>query len=311
MTALREFWSEYWFGKESPETLGIARLLFLGTLFALYLPDDFSEWGAVSPAFWEPIALFRAFPLPMPDVGTLDVLQLVWKVALFTGAIGLLTRSSCAVAAVLGLYLLGLPHNFGKTHHFDSVIVLTLAILALSRSGDSWSLDAWRRRRTSPPPGPSGHYRWPIRAVWLLLAMVFFSAGAFKLRNGGMGWMFSDNLAVMLRQHAYQVANADPLVNWGLWLAQFPFVFKGMAVATVVVEFCYPLALIDRRARIFFPVGMCLTLIGIRVLMGPTFGLFILCHLFWIPWARVASAARRRLGMPTRDAGPAMTGRIA
>jgi hypothetical protein len=302
VTSLRQAWAEYWFGRESPETLGLARLLFLGALCLFYLPLDMSAWGAVDDAFWMPITLFRIVPVPRVDTATLEVLQLVFKLALCCGAIGLFTRSSCVVAAAIGLYLIGLPHNFGKTHHNDSVIVITLAILALSRSGDTWSVDAWwRRRRGQPAPVAAGHYRWPIRTVWLLLSMVFFSAGAFKLRNGGLEWIFSDNLAVMLRQNAYQVADADPLTTWGLWLAQHPALCVAAAFLTVLFEFAYPLALIDWRARIVFPLGMCGLLLGIRLLMGPTFGLFILCHLFWIPWDRVAAAVR---GIASRRAAP-------
>lgn len=297
MTRLQALWTDFWFGRESPETLGIARMLFLGALFVMYLRLDMSAWGAVSEAFWMPIALFRVVPLPRLSVEALDVLQTIFKASLLLGAAGLFTRPACTVAAALGLYLLGLPHNFGKTHHFDTVIVITLAILAVSRSGDSWSIDAWRRSRSGQPAAtPSGHYRWPIRSVWLLLSMVFFSAGALKLRNGRLGWMFSDNLSVMLTQHAYQVSNADPMTSWGLWIAQFPVLCTIIAVLTVATEFGYPLALFDWRARILFPVGMCLTLVGIRVLMGPTFELFILCHLFWIPWDRVAHALRARFG---------------
>jgi hypothetical protein len=40
---------------------------------------------------------------------------------------------------------------------------------------------------------------------------------------------------------------------------------------------------------------MCGLLIGIRLTMGPTFPQFVLCHLFWVPWDRVAAALARRL----------------
>jgi hypothetical protein len=75
-----------------------------------------------------------------------------------------------------------------------------------------------------------------------------------------------------------------------------------MALATVVVEVGYPIALFSRRARWFFPPAMCGTLIGIRLLMGPTFPQFLLCHLFWIPWDRVlARFAAARSATPIAD----------
>ena len=45
------------------------------------------------------------------------------------------------LAFVFGLYRLGLPHNFGKVHHFDAMIVLVLGVMVFARLGDAWSLD--------------------------------------------------------------------------------------------------------------------------------------------------------------------------
>ena len=68
--------------------------------------------------------------------------EIIWIVALVLSCIGLLTRWSIGVALVLGIYLLALPNNFGKTGHGDAILVLTMGILALSKCGDAWSVDS-------------------------------------------------------------------------------------------------------------------------------------------------------------------------
>ncbi len=294
MKAVRAHWNAFWFTPVRPDNLGLCRALFYGLLLILYATESWAEWGEVSRAFWFPIALFKRLHIPVLSAPALVALSLIWKASLLTSALGLFSRTSVAVAAVGGFYLLGLPHNFGKMHHFDAMVVLILGLLAISRAGDAFSLDRWlaRRRGAAADLGASGEYRWPVRAAWLVMSLVFFSAGFEKLHHGGLSWMISDNMSNLLLQHGYQVANENPAGNLGLWFAQHPILCNLLAVSTVVVEFCYPLALFNRRARVIFPLGMCGALVGIRLLMGPTFPEFIICHLFWIPWDRVAAQVR-------------------
>ena len=70
------------------------------------------------------------------------------------------------------------------------------------------SLDAWRRRRAGGrgenrgdaggaptlPPARAPEYGVPIRIAWLLLGMVFFFPGLWKLRTAGLGWITGDTL---------------------------------------------------------------------------------------------------------------------
>ena len=155
-----------------------------------------SPWGAYSSVFWMPIWLFDTLGLPAFSPGVLAALQAMWKTALFLSAIGLFTRPAMAVAFVLGVYLMGLPHNFGQTQHFDTLVVFASGALALSRAADAWSLDALmaslRQRRPVQPPPADGEYTWPIRFVWVAMALIFCAAGISKLRHSGLDWIMSD-----------------------------------------------------------------------------------------------------------------------
>ena len=134
----------------------------------------------------------------------------------------------------------------------------------------------------------SGEYTWPVRTIWLMFALIFFAAGVSKLRHSGLEWIFSDHLAISLIQAHYHVANADPLVPWGLHLAQYVWLTHLLAAGSLALEISYPLALFSSRARWIIIPSMVLFLISIRVLMGPTFvPQYLVCHLFWVPWDRV------------------------
>lgn len=291
-------WRHFWFQPVTPTNLGVARFLFFLGLTFFYLPHDFSGWGSVTPALFQPIWLFERFRIPILGEGALGVLQVLWKAALFCSAIGFMTRSSLIVSAVLGTYLLGLGHNFGQTYHFDAILVVAFWILAFSRAGDAWSVDALRnaaRHRDVAGPLPSPEYHWPVQLILVSFSLVFCAAGIAKLRASGLQWIFSDNLAILLDRVQYHISDADPVLPWSSTFARIPGAAKMMAFSTIFFETLYPISLFSRRLRPVFVVGGLGLIIGIRAMMGPTFENFLLINFFWVPWDRVGCWLRARL----------------
>ena len=300
MTArsLASAWTHFWFQPVTPTNLGVARCLFFLGLTLFYLPHDFSGWGSVTPALYLPIWLFDTFRIPVFSEDVLRVVQITWKLALLCSAIGFITRPSMIVSAVLGTYLLGLGHNFGQTYHFDAILVIAFWILAFSRAGDAWSIDALRegaRHRDVAGPPPSPEYRWPVQLVLVTFSLVFCAAGIAKLRESGLEWIFSDNLAILLDRVQYHISDADPVLPWSSTLARIPGAAMLLAFSTIFFETFYPIALFSRRLRPLFVIGGIGLILGIRAMMGPTFENFLLINFFWVPWDRVGSWLRERL----------------
>jgi predicted DCC family thiol-disulfide oxidoreductase YuxK len=298
MTSLIRLWNRFWFESAPAADLAVARLVFFGGLAAFYAPHHFAGWADVTPALWEPIWLFDRFHIPVLPYAVIRILEVTWKLSLFMACIGLLTPVSIFTSAVLGTYLLGLPHNFGQTYHFDAVLVLAFWILAFSRAGDAWSVDALvraARRSDDRRPAASPEYRWPVQLVLVALSFVFFAAGVAKISRAGLEWITSDHMALLLRRVQYHISDADPLVNWGVLVASVPAASSLMAFTTVFVETAYPLALFSRRLRVPMVVAGIALILGIRLLMGPTFEHFLLINAFWVPWVRVGAWIRQRL----------------
>lgn len=288
----------FWFEPATPTNLAVSRIVVYGPLAVFYFLHDYSVWGGVTSALYQPIWLFKTLHLPVFSTTVLDVMQNIWKLSLFTAAVGFLTTASCMVSAVLGLYLLGLPHNFGQTYHFDAAIVFAFAVLALSRCGDALSVDAWHRasrRGAGTRVSPSGEYTWPIRLVWVTLSLVFFAAGVAKLWTSGFEWIASDHMTLLLMRVQYQISDADPVTNWGSYIAQHPLLTRMLAATTVIVETIYPLALLRTPLRPLIVLAGIGLIVGIRLLMGPTFEHFLLLNAFWVPWDRVGTRLRARL----------------
>jgi hypothetical protein len=295
VTRLVAAWQRYFFTPAPPTDLAVARMTFCALAFLLYLPQDFSEWGTVAREFWMPISLFSITSLPLLPAGVIAVIQAAFKIALAFAAVGFFTRVALLVAFACSVYLLGLPQNFGQTQHFDTLVVLVFGILAVSRAGDAWSVDGWlAARRHRRVLADSGEYTWPIRTIWVMTAVIFFSAGFSKLRHSGLDWIFSDHLAIVLVRHQYFVSDGEPLTSWGLAIARYAWAPRLLAGISLATELFYPLALFSRRARIVLVPSGIAFLVGIRLLMGPTFEPFVMCNVFWVPWTLVLARLRRR-----------------
>jgi len=305
VTAVGERWTRWWFAPAAPVNLAVCRIVFFAAMLMYYLPRDVSAWANVSSVFWDPIWIFDGrLRLPLLSAGhpvlsarTLDVIQVAWKIALALSCVGFLTRVSTAVSFVLGLYVIGLPTNFGHASHQFPILVFVMGILALSRCGDAWSVDAWLRRSHPDTGGAgrtavSGEYTWPLRMVWVVMSLAFFAAGVSKLRHGGLAWITSDTLALNLIVNNYfSNTTEDPLTTWVLYVAQHRGLCHLLAAMTMILELGFPIALVSRTARRIAVPGAIAMLLGIRVLLGPAFELFALCYVFWVPWDRVAAAA--------------------
>ena len=252
MRRLAVHWRAFWFAPAPITNLAISRILFFLGLTLFYLPHDFSGWGDVSPALFQPIWLFNFLGLPVLSLQALNIVQAVWKLSLACACIGLYTRTSITVAAILGTYLLGLGHNFGQTYHFDAILVLAFWILAFSRAGDGWSVDAARRAARDPgfrPVETSSEYRWPVQLVLVALSLVFCAAGTAKLRASGLQWFTTDHLAILLDRVQYHISDAEPWFPWGSTLARIPYAANLMRNSTPNAITCFTRASSRQRRR--------------------------------------------------------------
>jgi predicted DCC family thiol-disulfide oxidoreductase YuxK len=268
---------------------------------AFYAGRDLAAWADVSRVFWRPVGIVALLGLTPPPIQLLSAVSIVWKAALVLSAVGLATRASTALAAVLGTYLIGLSESFGKIHHADAILVWAMAIFAFSRCGDGFSVDSLiraARRSDGAPRAPHGEYTWPIRMTWLVMSVIFFASGVSKLRHSGLRWVTSDALGTFFIHANYGLgASTGPALagEWGLRLARMPLVCRSMAAVSLLFELAMPLALFSRRARRILVPGVLALQIGISLFVGPNFLRFGFCYLFWVPWARLGNRIKEAL----------------
>jgi predicted DCC family thiol-disulfide oxidoreductase YuxK len=293
-------WNGALFAGAPAAELGFHRMLFFSAVlvFSFVHYGDVIRWAQVADVFWSPTSLFRILHLGPPFAGGLFAVLWLWRLSLVFALIGLFSRASASLALLLGFYIVGLPHNFGKINHDDAIVVIGLVIFALSRCGDAWSVDSLVR----PARGGgdvdarwSGHYSWPVHLCRLMLALIPFAAGVAKLRSPGFAeWVLTDNLSHLLIAHHY---THYPPSNIGLVLAQFPGAVQILAGATVVIELLAPVAVVaPLRIRTVLAANLVAMLVGFWIMLGVLFvELTTFLVIFFFPWREVGSWLARPL----------------
>lgn len=323
---LGQDWNNFWFEPVPADNLGLCRIILYGFVFLFYVltpilfkswgwHQDFTLWGQVSNAFWFPVWLFAKLHFPQLSTGPLILVQSIWQVSLLLSCVGLFSRFSTAVSFIFGVYLFGLPNSFGKIHHLEQVLVWAFMVMAFSRCGDAWSLDALiRKSRTSPPekePIRSGEYTWPVHLIWVISAVLYLEAGLSKLRHSGLRWVTGATMQNSLLRAFYHGTDAEPLTRWGLFFAQSHWLSSALAAGSLVFELGLVVAIFSPKSRWILIPGVIIMQTGIAFLMGPNFYQLIACQAIWVPWDKVIArvvARFHREGYGVSSASSAVCG---
>ena len=288
---IRGRFRDFFFRDASSANLGICRFLFYGVVFCIYMDADFSRWAEVPEVLWYPIFVFDFFRIPVFSEEVLGFLGVAFRASLLLSCVGLLTRPAAVFSFLAGSYLFGMQNSFAKTHHMEAMLLLVFCVLCFSRCGDGFSLDSLLGRRYGWwPAGDSAakrhpRYNWPARLIWVLFTLVFCAAGASKLRNSGLEWVASDYLAGLLVGKGFAGDGIDPVFDWlPFWLGSRPGLCTFLAAGTVFLEFCAPLALVNRYLRAVIVTGLFFMVSGFWVVMGIPFPQWLAVFVFWIPW---------------------------
>jgi predicted DCC family thiol-disulfide oxidoreductase YuxK len=245
--------------KTSPMNLAIFRIAVFGvTLAVLGQIGPATMWFSSFPHQLQ-IAPFGIgwllpyVPISRPLVVVASSLLIVVCIA---GFIGLFARASALLGLLLGLYVFGITQVYGKVSH-DHVLIWFMAILAASPCSDALSIDAIfasRKRAdrgiTEPLP-PSISYALPLRFASLLLGLIYFFPGFWKLWGSGFAWALSDNMKFQMYSKWMEFGGWTPVfrLDWHPWIYRF------LAFETMVFEMSFVFLVFFPRLRRIAALG--------------------------------------------------------
>ena len=215
------------------------------------LPDDLQYPPFTGIPGVGPLRRFENWPLHPLGPEQILFWGTVMKVACVTAIVGLFTRASALVVAILFFFVWGSMQWYGKVDHHHHLLWFAL-LLAASRSGDALSLDslraAWRRadRGSTEPPGPSVAYGRPLAFAMVLIGVIYFFPGAWKLRTSGLDWALGENLLYTMHTKWRMVGGWLPDFR----LDHYPVLYRLGGVSTLVFELSAIFLILNRQTRL-------------------------------------------------------------
>ncbi|MDM7854856.1 HTTM domain-containing protein [Cellulomonas alba] len=196
-----------------------------------------------------------------PSAGVVVAIQVLGLVGIVTY---LVRRRWAHAGYVVGwlcyLVLAALWGSSGKVMHND-VLTVWVALPLLFASVPARDDERTRAVR----------WGWPPRASLAVLATVYFLTGFQKLRHSGPRWVFSDNMANVLRQGASPYAQGlSDFVSSHVWLAQC------LAGGALALELTAIVWLSFRRTRWLFAVAVFVMHTSIWLFLGLDYSAWVL-----------------------------------
>ena len=274
-----------------PANLAVFRFALFAALLATIDPAQVL-WHSGLPAD------LRVIPpglSPIVDLVAITPEAATWAIRLlylFGGMamLGLWSRTSALLAVLLGLYVLGIPQLYGKINHYHHLIWFG-ALLAASPCGDALSLDRlvgrWRGR---PALRPSRAYALPLRLAWLLIGVIYFFPGFWKVAFSGLDWALSDNLRFKMYASWLNYQGWSPLFR----LDQYPLLYRLGALATIAFELFFIFAVLLPGWRRLAVAGGLLFHLATRAFMGIFFWSLVACYVAFVDWHRIGARLAER-----------------
>jgi hypothetical protein len=258
----------YFFEPTSPVTIGLLRIVLFALLWNGVRGLNPAWYAALPPALRAPPYgwdLLGDLPFHVGAAASARHLLVVTSAA---ATLGLFSRVTVPVSALLAVYVLGLPQFFGKVTHGGHARMLCVLALALSPCGDALSLDALiRRLRGRAAPPPSAAYTLPVRVAWLLVGTTYLFPGLWKLLQSGDLWFSGRQLLAELYRRWSVTPDFQPLLR----VDRYPWALGLLGAGTIALEIGFVFAMFERRARILAACSAVGFHLGVAAVMGIRF----------------------------------------
>lgn len=223
-----------------------------------------------------------------------EVLMWIFKAASFLALVGWMTRASVTVATLTGLYVMGIPQFFGKVDHYHH-IWLSMVILSFAPCGDALSIDRLLAKVKSPP-ARALRYSVPLRWVWLMIGVIYFFPGVWKLLLGGAEWIFSDNLKWKFYGVWFERGYVPPFP-----VDEYPSLMVGGALFTILIEVLFIFLVLLPKTRWLAVLGGLGFHFSTLMFMNIKFFHLMSLYVAFIDWEKILNKSSSQVEDPTAD----------
>jgi hypothetical protein len=187
-------------------------------------------------------------------------LQPITQVLSIFLVLGLFTRYILPFLFVSFLLLFSFLYSIHNAPVPWLYIWFPLLLLNFTKCSDALSLEKWFGMVKPKSPSSSSEYRWPMEVIAAWLAYIYVAAGLAKVVPvyKGLLWMNGGTSQEILY---YRFLNSNYFYFFGRPLfdyTQYPWIFAGLSLASVIIELSCILILFTRRFH--WPIFILLVL---------------------------------------------------
>ena len=301
-----QVWNNYWFYPAPLFNLAMCRVIIvtfqLGYLFARNYWGKMLTRASLPAVNYQPLPAFKILnyllPWEAPPTFFLIVVFIATVASGILSIIGWRTKINLLLFAFGNVYIQTYIYSFGRVHHSQALMLMTLAILAVSPADKALSVDDLIKRLKknltqrsfqtfSLLRSRSVFARWPLLLIQWLFAFIYFSAAVHKLTLNFGGRVSLDWLNGYTLQY-YLIRDG----RWwdsslGVWLGHQHFLAVISSWFAVIFEATFGLTLFfPRLIWVYIPAGAMLHTVIYMAQRAPFFQ-YIAIYAVFIPWAAV------------------------
>ena len=229
---------------------------------------------------------------------------------------GAFTRWTVPLATILALWIYGVPQFDGKVDHNAHHLIWFAMLLSVSPCGHALSIDALRSAWKNPTWSSkklwrcSQGYALPMRFVWLLMGIIYFFPGAWKLWSCGLDWALTDNLKYHLYFKWAELGGWQPSIR----IDRYPLLYRAAGLMTIVFEIGFIFCILTARGRAIALVAGIMFHRGVSMFMRIAFWPLEWCYVSLVDWQRLLQKLGKQI-FPEKcqvryDASHQRTGRV-
>jgi vitamin K-dependent gamma-carboxylase-like protein len=285
---------ERWiFAPGTAERLASLRIGLCAVLTWRLMRGVFLELAGQPASLFEPRSFMNVLG-SQPPRGIVLAIQVAGVAAGVAATAGLFARLTLPVAWTCAVFLNGMVTSNGKIMHNDVLLILCIVPLLIAPVVDVWSVDAWRRRRTSVPAAPSSRYGWPVRTAMIVVAGAYFFTGLSKVMHSGPAWFTSSNLRWVMYASSDSQGSANP---FALFVADRAWLAHILALATIALELTFPIVLFRSRPAAPYAVAAAGLHAGIWLTMRLDYSAMAATALIvLVDWPAILARVKDRFG---------------
>ncbi len=197
--------------RDSATNVAIFRIINFATIWWLLYHEPIFGPLECKESWTIPVGIGWLFNLSPPQESVVRGLWIFSQVLCACGILGIYTRTSALLLALLSTYIFGIPACM-QVRHIHHIVWFSL-LLSVTRSSDKLSIPVALGMQ-SPRPERSVEYGMPLRFLWLMFGIIYFFPGLMKIWNVGIDWIWTDNLKNIILSRLYKRALDFPIFDF-------------------------------------------------------------------------------------------------